>query len=155
MMSPYDLALLPPEPPEPPIGEAEAVYLLDQVLTARQRLERIKESCAAMIRAAEADVADAERALPALELWAKANPPAKGKTIRLPVGQMGWRKVPGGPRVVDDATALAWAREALPAAVRVEESVDRHTIRAYVEQTGELPPGVERVADEERFSVRA
>ena len=137
-----------------PITTEEVTSYLDQILSARARLERVKAACAELIREAEADVAEAELVLPALEMWAKANPPKRGKTIRLPVGQLGWRRVPGGPRVIDDAAALAWARQALPQAVRVEESVDRHTIRAYVERTGELPPGVEIKPDEERFGVR-
>lgn len=137
-----------------PLSAAQAEQLLDRILTARQRLERIKAACAETIRVAEADVAEAEQGLPALAAWATANPPTKGKMIRLPVGQMGWRKVPGGPRVVDEVRVLDWARAALPAAVRVVESLDRTTIREYVTTTGELPPGVELQPDEERFGVR-
>ena len=140
--------------PDAIISEADATRVLDQILSARQRRDRIKAACAAMLEAAEAEVAEVESMLPELETWAMANRPAKGKTIKLPVGQRQWRVVPGGPRIVDDAAALRWAREALPDAVRVALSIDKMAIKSYVTTTGELPPGVELQADEERFGVR-
>lgn len=135
--------------------EADAIWAADRVLTARQRHERIVEQCEAMIEASAREMRRAEAFfLPLLENWARLNPPVRGKTIHLPTGQLAFRRVPGGPRVVDDAAALEWARVALPAAVRVVESVDKAAIKAHIAATGELPPGVEVKPDDESFSVK-
>ena len=135
--------------------EADAIWAADRLLTARQRRDRIVEQCRAMITRAERDAERAESYfLPLLENWARLNPPTRGRTVHLPTGQLAFRRVPGGPRVVDDAAALAWAREALPVAVRVVERVDAATIKAHVLATGELPPGVEIKPDDESFSVK-
>lgn len=142
-------------PPWAVASEADAIWAADRVLTARQRRDRIVEQCRAMIARAERDAQRAEAFfLPLLEHWARLNPPAKGKTIHLPTGQLAFRRVPGGPRVVDDAAALDWARAALPDAVRVVESVDKAAIKAHIAATGELPPGVEITPDDESFSVK-
>lgn len=134
--------------------DGAAAWAVDKVLGARERLARIKAACQLMIQDAERQVADAEaRFLPALEAWALANPPRKGKTIRLPTGSLSFRTVPGGHRVVDAEAALAWARAYLPAAVVVSERLDAAAVREYVHASGEIPPGVERVPEHERFGV--
>lgn len=142
-------------PPWAVATEGDAIWAVDRLLTARQRRDRIAEQCRAVLAAAERDVERAEAFfLPLLEDWARRNPPRTGRTIRLPTGSLSFRRVPGGPRVVDDAAALAWARAALPDAVRVVASVDRTAIKAYAAATGELPPGVELKPDDESFHVR-
>jgi phage host-nuclease inhibitor protein Gam len=134
---------------------ADAAWALDKVLTARARRDRIKENFAAALAEAEREVADAEAAfVPRLEAWALANPPERGKTIRLPTGALRWRTVPGGPRVVDAAAALAWAERHLPSAVRVEKSVLATPLKEFALTVGELPDGVEAEPAREVFSVR-
>jgi hypothetical protein len=62
---------------------------------------------------------------------------------------------PGGPRVVDERAALAWAVVNLPEAVvvpRARISVER--IKEHVATTGEIPAGVEIVDDEDTFRVK-
>ena len=134
---------------------SKAAWALDKILAARERAARVKAACAAMVAEAEREVADAEGFfLPLLEAWARANPPAKGKTIRLPTGALAFRSVPGGPRVYDDAAALEWARANLPDAVVTREAVLRSAITDYVKATGDLPPGVDRVAARESFDAK-
>lgn len=146
----------PARPPWAVVSEDDAAWAADKVLAARERHARIVAACAAQVAAAAREVARAEGYfLPLLEDWARRHPPARGRTIHLPTGQLAFRCVPGGPRVVDDAAALSWARGSLPAAVRVVESVDKRAITAHVAATGELPPGVEVKPDDESFSVKA
>lgn len=133
----------------------KAAWAVDKVLGARARLERVRAACDAAIREAEREVADTEGFfLPQLRVWAEQNPPAKGKTIRLTTGALAFRAVPGGPRVVDSVAALEWARQHLPAAVKVSESLSATAVKSYVTQTGDLPPGVEVVEGREAFDVK-
>lgn len=132
-----------------------AAWALDKVLTARARRDRIKENFAAALAEAERDLAETEAALlPRLEAWALANPPERGKTIRLPTGALRWRTVPGGPRVVDAAAALAWAERHLPSAVVVERRVLATPLKEFALTVGELPDGVEVEPARDVFSVR-
>jgi phage host-nuclease inhibitor protein Gam len=133
----------------------KAAWALDKVLAARERVARIKAACEKMIGEAETDARDAEAFfLPLLEEWARANPPAKGKTIRLTTGALAFRSVPGGPRVADEAATLAWARAQLPDAVRVRETVLATAIREYVTSTGDILPGIEIAPARESFDVK-
>jgi phage host-nuclease inhibitor protein Gam len=133
-----------------------AAWAADKVLAARERLERIKASCAAAIASAERDVASAERFfLPLLEAWARQHPPKKGKTIRLTTGALVFRSVPGGPRLADPDAALAWARANKPELIEVKERVTITALRGWIEASGgELPDGVEIVDARETFDVK-
>lgn len=135
--------------------ESRAAWAVDKVLTARERLARIKATCAAMIAEAQRDVESAESFfLPHLEAWARANPPRKGKTLKLTTGALSFRTVPGGPRVVDAAVCLEWARDHAATAIVVKETLSAASIKDYVEATGEIPPGVEVAEARESFDVR-
>lgn len=136
-------------------SEARAAWAADKVLAARERLARIKANCQAMIEAAQSEVESAESFfLPMLEAWAREHPPRRGKTIRLPTGALSFRTVPGGPRVVNEDDALDWAEFHLPAAVKVSKKVMASVLKEHYQATGELPPGVEVVPDDERFDVK-
>lgn len=138
--------------------EGKAAWAVDKVLAARERLARIKAACQAMIAEAEREAEDTEALFkPQLEAWARANPPRKGKTIKLMTGALAFRIVPGGPRVTDADAVIAWARaEGVESALRVKEvvSVDAAGLRAYVEASGDLPPGVDLVEAREAFDVK-
>lgn len=100
--------------------DESAAWAADKILSARERLARVTAACAEMIAEAGREVDALEGLfLPQLEEWARANPPRKGRTIRLPTGALSFRSVPGGPRVVDEEAALTWARQHLPAAIKV------------------------------------
>ena len=132
-----------------------AAWAADKVLGARERLARVKASCQAMIDEAAREAQDAEAFfLPLLEEWARANPPRKGKTIRLPTGALAFRTVIGGPRLVDAKAALDWAREHTPSLIEITERVTITALKDYMEAVGEVPPGVEVVPDRESFDVK-
>lgn len=135
--------------------EGKAAWAVDKVLAARERLARVKAACQAMIDEAAREVADAEAFfLPQLEMWARANPPRKGKTIRLPTGAMSFRTIPGGPRVVDEGQCSDWAKRYCPDAIKVVERLSVTAIKDYIANYGELPPGVELVDPRESFDVK-
>lgn len=138
------------------IDDAEkASWAVDKILIARERLERVKRQYQAALDAAELEVRDAEAFfLPQLEAWYDANPPRKGKTVRLTTGNLSRRTVPGGPRIVNDGACLEWARaQGIPGLIRVTESLSRTAVNEYVKTTGDLPDGVEMTEARETFGV--
>lgn len=136
--------------------ESKASWAVDKILIARNRLERVKNQYQAALLEAELEIRDAEAFfLPLLEEWYDRNPPRKGKTIKLPHGNLSRRTVPGGPRVTDPDAVLAWAKEhGIPGLVRVKEEISRSAVVEYVRDTGDVPSGVEVIAAREAFDVR-
>lgn len=67
------------------------------------------------------------------------------------------RTKPGGPRVTDEAAARRWAHRYLPDAIKVKvtTTVSATALKEYVEASGELPDGVERISAEEIYDVKA
>lgn len=135
---------------------SKASWAVDKILIARERIERVKAQFQAALNEAEQEARDAEAFfLPLLEEWYNANPPRKGKTIKLPHGNLSKRTVPGGPRVLDPDAVLAWAKEyGIPGIVKVSESVSKTAVAEYVKATGDMPAGVEVVESRETFDVR-
>lgn len=147
------------DPPRFVIDSPEAAtWAADVILTARQRLERIKASSAAQIAAAERDVAIAEgRFLAELQLWARDNLPRGKRSVLLATGQLRFRTVPKRTVLADEAAARRWAHRYLPDAikVKVETTVSATALKAYYTETGERPDGLEDRPAEETFSVTA
>jgi phage host-nuclease inhibitor protein Gam len=139
------------------VNEEHAAWVVNRILTVEEKIARLeaqyKKASAALAREKEALEA---RFMAPLEAWAEANLPRKGRTIHLLTGSLSFRAVKGGPRVADSAATLAWASEALPDAVitQTTRKVDAAAVKAYVMDTGEIPPGVEIIEDAQRFYVR-
>ena len=75
--------------------------------------------------------------------------------------KVGFRSVKGTLKVVNAASAVAWAKECewgegTPPFVKTEEVIKpiAATFKAHFKATGEVPPGTEITEDEERFFVR-
>ena len=76
----------------------------------------------------------------------------KLKTVKLPHGTLKMRKQQ--PQYeYDEAQLLPWAKENLPEAVIVKESVEKNHVKKYIQETGELVPGVTIIERPEKFSV--
>lgn len=134
--------------------ERSVQLAVDFVLSARERLERVKVACKRAVSQAQAIVKQAEyRWLPELEAWAAENKPKAGKTHRFPVGSCGFRSQPERLVVADEGAALAWAREHLPGAVKTTESLLVSVVQAHFKATGEMPPGTELTEARESFFV--
>jgi len=88
------------------------------------------------------------------EPLARVNLPSGRKSLLLAHGEVYFRRVPGGVDIVDEAAALAWAKDNLPGAVRIEERILKRPVIEYAEQEGILPDGMVRREPEERMGVR-
>lgn len=138
-------------------SESKAAWAVDKVLSFDERIARIKAQSAEMIRQIEGEQRRfSDFVTPHLQAWIEAHPPAKGRSVKLISGTIGYRFKPGGPRVVDKEALLVWAKDRLPAAVEVKttESVPADAVKAHVASTGEIPDGVELVGDTDTFYIK-
>ena len=140
------------------LSHDEAARLVERILEARERVARRKADAVAWVEEA---VKQAERlelwALPQLEKYYDASPPRKGRTLRTKGGELFKRAAWGGVRVVDKDALIAWAQsEGVKSVLSVREvvSVDSGAVKAYVAESGEMPPGVEVVEARDVFGVR-
>lgn len=134
--------------------EATAAWAVGKIAEARAVLEQRRQAAAAWVEEAEREVARLEgRFVAELRLWAAEHLPAGKRSIRLMTGRLEFRTTPGRFVVSDPEEALAWARQYLPAAIKIEERLLAGEIAAYA-QTGEVPPGVEWSPEGESFKVK-
>jgi len=76
----------------------------------------------------------------------------KLKTVKLPHGTLKMRAQQ--PQYeYDEAQLLPWAKENLPEAVIVKESVAKTPVKKHIQETGEVVPGVTIIERPEKFSV--
>lgn len=76
----------------------------------------------------------------------------KLKTMKLPHGSLKMRKQQPEFQY-DETQLLPWAKENLPEAVVVKESVAKTPVKKHIQETGEMVPGVQMVERPEKFSV--
>lgn len=89
----------------------------------------------------------------ALQTWARAQlGEGRKKSIRLPNGCLGFRTKPAGVSVTDEARALAWAGENLPAAI--VQRLDKKALADALLSTGEAIDGVVFTEAEETFFIK-
>lgn len=133
----------------------KAEWAIDKVLGAEERLKRVKEACQSMVSEAEHELSQArERFLPHLEAFYEANPPKKGRHIKTRAGRIGFRARKGGVKVRSRTECLAWAVENAGGLIEERPAVNMDALRAYVDETGEIPPGVEVDPGGDTFYVK-
>lgn len=140
----------------PPVGvtdKEDAGRVLDKVLAARERVERIKAQAAVRIKAAERELADVERwALPALEVWLEANPPqGKRRSVDLWSGRIGWRAGRSRTVVDDEEAAMLYCFEHAPDAVKQDPMPPA---RLLVSKIPPDCPGVRVVEGADKFEAK-
>jgi phage host-nuclease inhibitor protein Gam len=138
--------------------EASANWVIRRIVEARKYAERVEAWAATEVRRAEREERFLlERYGRQLEAWARqrlAEGRARGKSVRLPAGTIGFRATPPHLAVTDEPTLLRWCKSYLPLAIRVREHVLKGAVQEHVRSTGECPQGAAVVADGERFFVR-
>lgn len=137
------------------VDESTAAWATDKIATYDERIARVKAQYKEMLAGLERDKGRFERRfLPELEAWFRANPPKKGKSIKLLTGTLAMRTVPGKAAalgVTDPAAALAWCQEQFPGAVVAVPTLEPATLLDHVRETGEAVPGVEILPGREEY----
>ena len=123
--------------------ESSANWVVRKVVEARAYAERVKRWADHEIRRAEQDE---ERLMylfgSQLHAWVASEVARFGgrrKSLNLPAGRVGFKKL-GMKLVIEDIQAvLQWAKTACPAAVIVKERLDKALLDDHVRRTGALP----------------
>lgn len=93
-----------------------------------------------------------------LEAWAKAEIEklnGKGKSLNLPAGRIGFRKINSKLVIDDEKAVLAWCKSELPDAITVVERIAKTLIDEYAAKTGVIPDeGVHVEPEAEKFYVK-
>lgn len=130
--------------------------IVDRCLSYDERIARIEAQASTMIERLRREKAEYEAyALPVLADYYERHRPRRGKTLHTVSGSIGYRTIRGGPRVVDRSAALGWAiASGIGEAITTRTELVVSGVMSYVERTGEIPPGVALVDDEERMYIR-
>lgn len=138
-------------------SEAHASEAARMILAAQDELTRTKAIAEAMVARVQARLSGLEFLFMApLEVWTSARlVGAKKRSILLPGGKLGLRKIPGGTRYVngDNKATMAWALEFLPAAIEMKPSLKTDKVVEWEMVTKTAAPGRETVAEHDSFSV--
>jgi phage host-nuclease inhibitor protein Gam len=138
--------------------EATANWVVRRVMEARKYAERVEAWAATELGRAEREERFLlERYGRQLEAWARqrlAEGRARGKSVRLPAGTIGFRATSPHLSIQDASALLRWCRSHLPLAIRTREHVLKSAVQEHVRSTGECPQGAAVVAGGERFFVR-
>ncbi|MGN6726123.1 MAG: hypothetical protein ACTHLZ_09410 [Tepidisphaeraceae bacterium] len=151
--------------------ESSANWIVRRIVEARAYARRVETWAAIEIQRSTSDERRfLHRFGPQLETWLRQEITAhhlRRKSIALPAGQLGLRKAPNRLDVIDPNQATTWARQNLPASVRitvsasgeeaialrawcesnainaiVNESVSKTDLNHHLRSSGELPDGV-------------
>jgi hypothetical protein len=79
---------------------------------------------------------------------------SKRRSVNLPAGMVGFRRV--GPLLVidDDEAVINWATEACPNAIVEVQRIQKAALLEHLERTGELPLGTHLHPERDRFFIK-
>ena len=139
--------------------EATANWVVRIVMQARAYADRVKQWADAELRRAQREE---ERILylygGQLQDWVTSEiAKAKGKrrSLNLPAGRVGYRKVPSRFVIEDACAVMAWARAGCPDAIKTVERLESSIVMTHIQLTGEVPPaGVRQEPEYDKFFIR-
>lgn len=140
-------------------SEDKAAWVVDKMVEADQRIERLQAQFQARLSELRAERQRLDDRFGAeLENWARGEAERrKRRSVTLSTGTLAFRKVPGRLTIANAEDAQCGARQAGVDAFETREvflpAVYREAAQAHLEETGELLPGVELVPERDSFSV--
>lgn len=129
-------------------------WVLGKIADHRARANRIRMNADTMAKQAEAEADALEwRFGPALQAFAREQlTGGKRKSLTLFHGTLGFRTVPAGVVVGNEAGALAWAKDNLPGAV--VERLDKAALTKALLSTGEAMDFAAFTPEDQRFFIK-
>ena len=142
-------------------SERAALWYLRKLANLEAETRRVKCQAERLIASLNSEVESLKRVYQGeLEHWAREELAKKGnrrKTLHTLQGTLRFRHVPARLSIEEDAAALRYAADNLPALVAIRQELDRAAYldeaKRRLEETGELMEGVERVPERETFSI--
>ena len=137
--------------------ERTANWLVRKVAEHRRYVEKVKRWAVEEAHRAEHEEARLMTLYGGqLQEWARdelARRGGKGKTVYLPAGKVGFRRLRPKLVVVDEGALIEWADANLPNAVVVSRRVLVSRLLEAFEEDGEVPDGSEVIGPRESFFV--
>ena len=139
--------------------EKNANWLLQKYATLDAEKSRIKAQAEKRLKELDTDRQGLDyRFGSELEHWTRGELEKSGnhrKSLTLLQGTCAFRSLPAGVKIVDAGELLRYAeangREDL---LKIEMQVNTEAAKAYVEETGDLLPGMDTVPARESFSIK-
>lgn len=135
-----------------------ANWVVRKVVEARSYGEQIDQWAEAERRRARREGAFFLRRFEAeLRAWLDselANQGGKSKSINLPAGRVGIRRLSAKIEVLDQAAVLAWAQHHCPEAIKRVESIRKTPLNEHFQATGEVPDGTTVRDEQDTFYIR-
>ena len=163
--------------------EASANWVVRKVCEARTYVSRVDAWAATETRRTLREAQWLlDRFGPQIEVWVQAELAIRGgkrRSLKLPAGQVGFRTTPQTFRLTEEPLVAHWCRRNLPDALRyqvaargkaacqlwamfskkkmdleVKDGVSFAKVKEYIKATGELPPGIVPVDENDTFYIR-
>jgi hypothetical protein len=140
--------------------EATVLRYLRRRSQVQAEITHIKDQTQALLRSLESKLNGLDFVYtPIAQDFARRRITGKAKSIKTPFGTVGFRTLPGGPFVSDETALIETALSAPPDStmwgmVEMVPRVKRAAINEHFKQSGELFPGCDVKAAEEKFYVR-
>jgi hypothetical protein len=140
-------------------SEEHANWLVQKVTAARQYAERVKKWAEQELRRAERE----EETLMFLfgrqiETWAKSeigNQNGRRKSLALPAGTLGYRKLAAKLVIDDEELVLEWAKKNCEVAIVITERLSKSVLDEFFKKTGAIPDQGAHIDPEiERFYIK-
>lgn len=141
--------------------DEKAQWAVGKLNAIDEEIQRVKAQAETMLKRLERDRADfLERFEDDLRAWLTTKLEGGTKrSVDLLTGRIGFRKKPGGLKVVDKDAAFDWCIKNAPPDLdlireTVTYSVDKEQLKALHASTGEIPSGCEVAEDSDTLYVR-
>lgn len=127
-------------------SEERAAWLVGKHRDLDAREQRVKVQSTWMLHAIQQRREGLDRRFGAeLRAWLERNTTQRRRSVDFLTGRAGLRRVPGGPRIDDQAKLVAWAKAQKREHIivrRITERVEADWVATHVASTGEVPDGV-------------
>lgn len=137
--------------------DASANWYLRKIAALEDEKARVKAQCEAIVKRLDGDAEGLRRLYESeLQTYVRqklADSKSRRKSVHFLQGTAQFRTVPARVVITDPQAALDYARQHLPDAVKVSESLHTDTYRAAVEARGELLPGCDQEPERETFTL--
>ena len=91
------------------LSETDVSYLVSRILDAEAEVTRRRDSVVDFINQAKSKVISLRKWLePSLEIWARNHLIGKARSVKVPGGTLGFRKIAEGLEITDEDAAIKW-----------------------------------------------
>ena len=130
-------------------------WVVRKIVSAEDELKRIKSQYNARKKELERRIEFFEKRFGhEMEQWTSQNLPYNRKSIKLQNGTVGFRKSRETIKIVDKEENIEWVKNNCPDALRQKEYTTKTEQIEHLQETGEMPAGVDLQPAENKFYIK-